>query len=149
MTTVGDPALYAEHAEFHGHVLRLLHALRVDALAALDALQAHAREHFAAEDVDLRKMGSGNANRHLDEHAAVLKSLAEVRAVLAGESPGDKKHTLLQRLAWQFLDWLPKHVQEWTWRWHDRFRVRTSGAPVRIQSSSRGQSCPPGTPVVP
>jgi hypothetical protein len=88
MTTVGDPALYAEHAEFHGHVLRLLHALRVDALAALDALQAHAREHFAAEDVDLRKMGSGNANRHLDEHAAVLKSLAEVRAVLAGESAG-------------------------------------------------------------
>jgi predicted AAA+ superfamily ATPase len=51
-------------------------------LASLDALQAHASEHFALEDQELRQMRDGNAE-HLDEHAAVLKSMDEVRGIVA------------------------------------------------------------------
>ncbi|HET8746233.1 MAG TPA: hemerythrin [Ramlibacter sp.] len=132
---LGDAALDAEHAQLQGHALRLLHAAAgEDGLAALQALQAHAREHFAAEDADLRRMEGGNARCHLDEHANVLRSFEEVGAVLARDVlDAEAKQRLVQRLALQLLDWLPEHVREMDAAVaRQRFQARTGGAPVRI-----------------
>ena len=127
---LGDPALDAEHAEFAKLSQHLLAAPPHAALAALDDLRAHAERHFAAEDADLRRIGGPNTTCHLDEHAAVLKSLGEVRDLVERAEPAPE---LYQRLAVHLLDWLPEHVQHMdaglaTVRTQDRL----GGAPVRI-----------------
>lgn len=130
---LGDPALDAEHAQLQDHALRLLRAPAEGVRAALQALQAHAREHFAAEDAELRQMQGGNARCHLDEHANVLRSFDEVGAVLAGDAlDAAAKQKLARRLASQLLQWLPEHVQEMDAAVaRQRFQARTGGAPVR------------------
>lgn len=110
---LGDPALDEDHARLRELIEDMLQSTSATSVATLDAVHAHAQRHFAEEDVDLRTMRGGNASCHIDEHAAVLKSLVEVREVLLGESSSEgDKALLLQRLARQLLSWLPEHVQE-------------------------------------
>ena len=132
---LGDPQLDAEHGEFARLSQRLLAATTAEALAALDALDTHARQHFTAEDADLRRIGGANTTCHLDEHAAVLKSLAEVRDVLQGPQPPADLH---RRLAMQLMDWLPEHVQAMDAGLAVvRTQDRLGGAPVRISGLKR------------
>ena len=129
---LGDPRLDAEHGEFARLSQRLLVATAEQALAALDALEAHALNHFTAEDADLRRIGGANATCHLDEHAAVLKSLGEVREVLKRPQPPVDLH---RRLALQLMDWLPEHVQAMDAGLAVvRTQERLGGAPVRIKA---------------
>ena len=79
-------------------------------LASLDALQAHASEHFALEDQELRQMRDGNASCHLDEHAAVLKSMDEVRGIVAAGPDSTESAHLVARLTAELRRWLPEHV---------------------------------------
>lgn len=128
--TLGDPVLDREHAELQ----RLIDALRAapgsQALAALDALKAHAASHFALEDGDLRRLGGANATCHLDEHAAVLRSLDEVRAVLERPQP---PADLIGRLATELSRWLPEHVQAMDAAIASvRVKERFGGVPVQI-----------------
>lgn len=131
---LGDPALDGDHARLMDLIEQLFQATAGGAVPALDALRAHAADHFAVEDVDLRTMQDGNTQCHLDEHAAVLKSLDEVREVLVGDAAAAAAKTLLvRRLATQLRDWLPEHVQAMdagvaTHRMGQRF----GGAPVKI-----------------
>jgi hemerythrin len=106
--TLGDPVLDREHAELQRLVDALRRAAPAGALAALDALKAHAAMHFGLEDGDLRRLGGANATCHLDEHAAVLRSLDEVRAVLERPQP---PADLVGRLTAELSRWLPEHVQ--------------------------------------
>jgi hemerythrin-like metal-binding protein len=134
MTTVsialGDPVLDREHAELQRLIDALRQAPPANALAALDALKAHAAGHFGAEDADLRRLGGANATCHLDEHAAVLRSLDEVRAVLErGRPPAD----LVARLATELARWLPEHVQAMDASIASvRTRERFGGVPVQL-----------------
>lgn len=105
---LGDPVLDREHIELKRLIEALLQAPAAEALAALDALKAHAGKHFELEDGDLRRLGGANATCHLDEHAAVLRSLDEVREVLARPEPPPD---LTRRLATELMRWLPEHVQ--------------------------------------
>ncbi len=100
---LGDPVLDQEHAELQRLIDALRQAQPADALAALDALQAHAASHFGLEDADLRRLGGANASCHLDEHAAVLRSLDDVRAVLLRDQP---PADLVGRLAAELTRWL-------------------------------------------
>ena len=93
--------------------------------------------HFGFEDDHLRHVGDANATCHLDEHAAVLRSLDEVGAVLARPEPAPRD--LTRRLATELLRWLPEHVQVMdagiaTARTRERF----GGGPVQI--TRRGPS---------
>lgn len=128
--TLGDPVLDQEHQELQRLIDALLAAPAAQAVAALEALQSHAASHFALEDGELRRLGGANATCHLDEHAAVLRSLDEVKAVLARpEPPGD----LVRRLATELLRWLPEHVQEMDASIAAvRTRERFGGVPVQI-----------------
>ena len=131
---LGDTVLDADHARLHQCIGALLQAPDTGQVAALDALRACAAEHFAAEDDDLRRMGDGNSQCHLDEHGAVLKSLDEVREVLTGDQvdAAGKSH-LVWRLGLQLADWLPHHVQEMDEAVaRHRVKQRFGGAPVRI-----------------
>ena len=136
---LGDAALDQDHARLQELIERLQQASSADVVPALDALREHARRHFTVEDADLRAMNDGNAQCHLDEHGAVLKSLDEVREVLVGDQvEATGKALLVQRLASQLLDWLPHHVQEMdagvaTHRSKQRF----GGAPVQIAKRPR------------
>jgi len=110
---LGDAQLDAEHGELQ----RLAEALRAappqQLVAALDAVRAQVATHFEGEDRDLRRLGGHNAECHLDEHAAVLNSLYEVREILADPTVADHaKQHLAQRLAAQLLQWLPEHVDQ-------------------------------------
>lgn len=127
---LGDPTLDADHAKLADLVDRLAAAKGADVLASLDALQAHASEHFALEDQELRQMRDGNASCHLDEHAAVLKSMDEVRGIVAA-GPDSVE---LRR-------WLPEHVTAMdAGVAHTRTRSRLGGAPVVLTR----RSSPPG-----
>lgn len=139
---LGDAALDRDHRRLHELIVQLLEAPPAGAVAALDALRAHAAQHFQVEDVDLRAMGSGNnASCHLDEHAAVLTSLDEVREVLTGDQvAAAAKHRLVERLASQLLDWLPEHVREMDAGVAiHRVKQRTGGAPVQISRRPPGR----------
>lgn len=131
---LGEETLDREHEQMHALITRLLGAPADDMVPALDALRAHAAQHFALEDEHLRDMKDGNANCHLDEHANVLKSFDEVREVLVGPSHApETKQRLVQSLSVQLLEWLPHHVQEMdagvaTYRSKQRF----GGAPVQV-----------------
>lgn len=131
---LGEETLDRDHEELHAFITRLLGASAGDMVPALDALRAHAAQHFATEDEHLRDMKDGNSKCHLDEHANVLKSFDEVREVLVGAAhPPEMKQRLVQSLSVELLDWLPHHVQEMdagvaTYLSKQRF----GGAPVQI-----------------
>lgn len=138
--SLGEASLDHDHARLQQLILDLQHAAPGQGAEALAELHAHARQHFGEEDKDLILMADGNSQCHLDEHAAVLKSLGEVEAVLAREDADQQSKTqLLDRLARQLLSWLPEHVQEMdaavaTHRSKQRF----GGAPVTIVRRAAG-----------
>lgn len=110
---LGDPQLDREHQDMFRLALGLLQAPEGSERIALESLRAHAAAHFAQEDEDLRRVGGHNASCHLDEHAAVLKSLDDVHQTLS--SPTDAPETgrrLAGQLAQALLDWLPEHVHQ-------------------------------------
>ena len=128
--TLGDPALDREHAELQRLVVALMQAPADRVPAALDALRAHAGKHFELEDADLRRVGGANATCHLDEHAAVLRSLDEVREVLARPEP---PLDMIPRLAAELMRWLPEHVQVMDAGIASvRTKERLGGAPIQI-----------------
>ena len=108
---LGDPTLDADHAKLADLVDRLAAAKGADVLASLDALQAHASEHFALEDQELRQMRDGNASCHLDEHAAVLKSMDEVRGIVAAGPDSTESAHLVARLTAELRRWLGLSAQ--------------------------------------
>lgn len=109
---LGDAALDAEHRQLAVLGEALLLAAPDQVQPALEALRSHAREHFAHEDQDLHEHGGPNASCHLDEHAAVLESLDMVSLRLAAAPSGEAELELAQRLALEWLRWLPVHVTE-------------------------------------
>jgi hemerythrin-like metal-binding protein len=140
--SLGDPVLDQEHTEFQRLIEILLQAQPSGAIAALAALKAHAAKHFELEDQDLRRQGDGNATCHLDEHAAVLRSMDEVAAVLAQpESP----QGLAPRLASELLRWLPEHVHAMDASVAAaRARERFGGQPVQVMRQQPAYSPPKG-----
>jgi hemerythrin len=131
---LGDDALDEEHGKLSQLIEQMAAADPDTGIAALEAVQVCAERHFAGEDLDLREMSDGNSACHLNEHAAVLSSLAQVCDVLldAGTRAEDKQ-ALLHRLAIQLLNWLPIHVLEMdsAVAMH-RSKVRFGGASIRM-----------------
>ena len=131
---LGDDLLDHDHAELQELILTLLDARQDEAAATLDRLRAHARAHFGREDADLRRLGGNNAICHLDEHAAVLKSLDEVWAIFSDTETGSAvAERLTKSLSLELLRWLPEHVSEMDAGLAAvRARSRFGGVPVKI-----------------
>lgn len=125
---VGEARFDASHLHLHRLISALADAADADPAKALDALRRELTTHFAQEDDELRRLGTAENACHLDEHAAVLRSLGEVDAELARGNT-----VVVRRFAHAMRDWLPEHVQEMDLRLaRQLFRQRTGGAPIRI-----------------
>lgn len=107
---LGDPTLDADHEILAGLIEQLAAASDDTVLPALEALITHASHHFGIEDEEIRMSKDGNANCHLDEHAAVLKSLRDVREMIARGLEAPRSKLLISRLSAELRRWLPEHV---------------------------------------
>lgn len=93
------------HREFVEVVAALQRSGDAELLPALDAVIAHLQSHFGEEDALMRQHEFPPRDCHIDEHAAVLRSAAEVREhVGAGEL-----HTA-RSFAAALADWFPGHA---------------------------------------
>jgi hemerythrin-like metal-binding protein len=132
--SLGDALLDRDHSE----LFRLVHALfdtPWDGLiTAFDRLRTEARDHFGREDTDLRRLGGNNAACHLDEHAAVLKSLDEVHSILGNSATSSAMaQRLVASLSLELLRWLPEHVSEMDADLAAvRSKSRFGGVPMRL-----------------
>jgi hemerythrin-like metal-binding protein len=102
---LGHEPMDATHREF----VALVRAMQSGPEAALAGLvadfEAHARRHFEEEDRWMLETGFPPRECHMDEHAAVLRSVVEVREVVArGEI------AQVRRLADALADWFPRHA---------------------------------------
>ena len=102
---LGHEPMDATHREF----VALVRAMQTGPEAGLAGLladfEAHARRHFEEEDRWMLETGFPPRDCHMDEHAAVLRSVVEVREVVArGEL------AQVRRLADALADWFPRHA---------------------------------------
>jgi hemerythrin len=102
---LGHEPMDATHREF----VALVRAMQTGPDEALTGLladfEAHARRHFEEEDRWMLETDFPPRDCHMDEHAAVLRSVVEVREVVArGEL------AQVRRLADALADWFPRHA---------------------------------------
>ena len=121
---LGYSAMDDEHREFVATLQALLAADANSVAARLDDFAAHARRHFAAEDTWMNETAFPPRQCHIDEHAAVLASVDEVRALVAR---GRVEH--VPSLAAALADWFPRHAHHLdsalaTWMCKQRFSAR-------------------------
>lgn len=93
------------HEEFVELIALLQTAEDSELPSLLQAMQTHLQHHFAEEDQWMLSTGFPPRDCHIDEHAAVLKSVAEVRVKLA---EGDV--ALCRDLTKALVDWFPGHA---------------------------------------
>jgi hemerythrin-like metal-binding protein len=121
-----------EHRDFVTS-LQALQRAGSDTLAAqLDGFAAQARSHFASEDAWMAETDFPPRVCHMDEHAAVLKSLDEVRA-LVEKGQAAAVPSLIDAL----VQWFPGHAHHLdsalaAWMCRRRFDAR----PVVLRRSA-------------
>jgi hemerythrin len=126
---VGHDEMDDTHHEFVACVDEMLRVADEHLPRALEAFAAHAQRHFAEEDRWMAESAYENARCHIDEHAAVLKSVDEVRAALA-QGRCDVARSFANALA----DWFPEHARvmdQGLARW--LVKQRLGGSPVVIR----------------
>jgi len=124
----GLPSMDADHREFLDCVNVLLSCGDADLQAGLDAFSEHAVEHFGDEDRLMANTAYPSGGCHVDEHAAVLRSLEDVRRALLGGNT-----TVVRRFAAELARWFPAHaaaMDHGLARW--AVQQRLGGAPVAI-----------------
>jgi hemerythrin len=102
---LGFPEMDAEHRDFVDRVRALQQAAPEDIAQRLADFAAHAQRHFGAEDQWMRETDFPARDCHIDEHAAVLKSVAEVQAVVAAGNTA-----VVKSLADELVRWFPGHA---------------------------------------
>lgn len=133
---LGFGTMDATHREFVDLVGALLACADADVPAALDRLADHLQRHFDEERDWMASTAFPSASCHLDEHAAVLKSVAEVQAVVrAGRLP------VARALAAELARWFPEHTEAMDMglaKW--MVKLRLGGAPVMIRRAAARQN---------
>ena len=102
---VGYPPMDNIHREFVETVKALLNATDADLPRRLDAFAEHARRHFGEEDRWMMETDFPASECHIDEHAAVMRSVEQVRHLL---ERGDSSEC--RRLARELMRWFPGHA---------------------------------------
>lgn len=102
---LGFPEIDAEHREFVACVQALQQAGADTVAERLDDFAQQARKHFDSEDRWMQDTGFPARQCHIDEHAAVLKSVAEVQALVAAGNTA-----IVKSLADELARWFPGHA---------------------------------------
>ena len=95
------------HKEFYTVALRLVTCTDATAAAALDLFEQHAVSHFEQEDEWMRTTNFPPRDCHIEEHAAVLKSVGDVKAAIA---EGRANAGLARDLGLRLFEWFPGHT---------------------------------------
>jgi hemerythrin-like metal-binding protein len=95
------------HEEFYATAFKLLTCDEGNVQRALDEFEAHAVKHFGEEEEWMTSTDFPPRDCHIDEHAAVLKSLREVRALVIS---GERGIDLVQDFAMYLFQWFPGHA---------------------------------------
>jgi hemerythrin len=103
---VGHAPMDHEHEVFGQFIDALQQATDADLAPTLEALAAHAEQHFAHENSAMAETDFPARACHADEHAAVLRSVHGVQRRLAN---GDA--AAVRRLCAELQAWFPAHVQ--------------------------------------
>jgi hemerythrin-like metal-binding protein len=93
------------HQEFVECVSSLTKATEVDMAEKMSQLITHVRHHFDEENSWMIETNFPAKECHIDEHAAVLKSIMEVNDLVL---KGDNSQCL--RLSKALMDWFPGHA---------------------------------------
>ncbi len=95
------------HEEFYTLALKLVTCSDASAADAIERFEQHAISHFEQEDEWMRSTNFPPRDCHVDEHAAVLKSVGEVKqAVAQGKAGAD----VVRNLGMALFDWFPGHA---------------------------------------
>ncbi|MBS0341620.1 MAG: hemerythrin family protein [Proteobacteria bacterium] len=95
------------HREFYQVAFDLLTCSGATAAMALEAFETHAVEHFGEEEEWMRSTAFPARDCHVEEHAAVLASVREVRA---GVEAGSMSVETVHDLGMHLFDWFPGHA---------------------------------------
>jgi hemerythrin len=107
---LGHPAMDNSHREFVDDLRALLTAPDEGLGAALGALAAHLVSHFEREEGWMNTTEFPARQCHADEHAAVLKSVDEVQALLADAAQASRRFRIARELALELERWFPAHA---------------------------------------
>ncbi len=102
---LGYDEIDAEHRDFVTCVQALQQAEPAQVAERLAAFTEHAQRHFGAEDRWMTETEFPARQCHIDEHAAVLKSVAEVQALVAQGNTA-----IVRSLADELARWFPGHA---------------------------------------
>lgn len=126
---LGHEPIDATHREFVELVGALQRAPDERVPALLADFEAHARRHFGDEDRWMRETGFPPRDCHIDEHAAVLKSLEEVKERLV---QGD--FFTVRDFARELAKWFPGHADYLDSALsHWMSKLRTGGKPIVLR----------------
>lgn len=93
------------HEEFVNLMTQLQCAKDPELLQVLEQIERHTRAHFEMENRWMRQTDFPARDCHMDEHAAVLESIGEVRVLTANGN-----FEVCRRLANSLADWFPNHA---------------------------------------
>ena len=95
------------HEEFYKVTLRLVTCTESSAMAAIGEFEKHAVSHFEQEDEWMRTTNFPPRDCHIDEHAAVLKSVRDVKAAVEqGRAGADE----VRNIGMHLFNWFPGHA---------------------------------------
>jgi hemerythrin-like metal-binding protein len=136
---LGYQPMDATHEEFVLRVAALQQATDAELPARLEPFAEHAVRHFGEEDRWMEQTQFPARECHIDEHAAVLKSVREVQALLAQGHTGP-----CRRLAQELAQWFPGHADYLDSALaHWMCKQRLGGKPVVIRRDLNLRSAPP------
>ena len=93
------------HQEFVEMVSKMVHASDSELPDALDRFAQHAQAHFDLENRLMVETEFPPRDCHIDEHAAVMKSVEEVRALVR-----DGQYEYGRSLIAELVHWFPAHT---------------------------------------
>lgn len=124
------------HEEFVGLAAQLQTAQDAQLPQLLEAMEVHLKHHFAEEDQWMNTTSFPPRDCHIDEHAAVLKSVAEVRDLL-----NQGNIDACRRLITALVEWFPGHATHLDSALaHWMSKQRFGGKPVVIKRNILSQA---------
>lgn len=127
---LGYPPMDDTHREFVEVVAALIDAPDAQVAPRLDAVEIHLRDHFSTEDRWMVETEFPPRDCHIDEHAAVLKSLVEVKERLEQHGDVETPRDFARELAKWFpghADYLDSALSHWM------SKRRTGGKPIVLR----------------
>ena len=126
---LGEPQMDRVHQEFVDLVARMERAADPELAALLEEFATHTRAHFEMENQWMEETAFPPRECHIDEHAAVMKSVDEVRALVAQGNTA-----ICRSLVEELVRWFPSHAHHLDSALaHWVSKLRTGGKPVVIR----------------